>query len=371
MTLHEERGVAAGSSEDRDNTRSEINVSISVRTILLVAGAVAIAWALASIANVLLVIFVSLFSVAVLSPVVTAMERRLGWSRGWCSTILVLAIVLVLGVVALVLVQSISGSVRGFSNDLPQIVDKVRHSDLGSFVNGGSNSLETLQKHVSDIANGVGKVSGGVAHVGASAFGTVTLAFSVVFLTLFGLIDEPRWRRWIGSLLYRDKRERYLRVSDQIIHTTSRYMLGNLAISVICGTVYGVTALLLGLPYPLALAVIAGILDLVPNIGATIAGVIIGIVALSVSLEALIVFLIVILVYQQIENYILQPTIIGKAAKISGFTVLASVLAFGALFGLIGAIIGVPIAAGLQIVVEELTAGRRARIATADAAEQP
>jgi predicted PurR-regulated permease PerM len=371
MTLHEERGVAAGSSGDRNLTRSEINVSISVRTILLVAGAVAIAWALASIANVLLVIFVSLFSVAVLSPVVTAMERRFGWKRAWCSTLLVLAIVLVLGVVALVLVQAISGSVRGFSNDLPQIVDKVRHSDLGSFVNGGSHSLETLRRHVSDIANGVGKVSGGVAHVGASAFGTVTLAFSVVFLTLFGLIDEPRWRGWIGSLLYRDKRERYLRVSDQIIHTTSRYMLGNLAISVICGTVYGVTALLLGLPYPLALAVIAGILDLVPNIGATIAGVIIGIVALSVSLEALIVFLIVILVYQQIENYILQPTIIGKAAKISGFTVLASVLAFGALFGLIGAIIGVPIAAGLQIVVEELTAGRRARIATADAAEQP
>ena len=147
-------------------------------------------------------------------------------------------------------------------------------------------------------------------------------------------------------------------------------MLGNLAISVICGTVYGVTAVILGLPYPLALAVIAGILDLIPTVGATIAGIIIGIVALSVSLEALIVFVIVIVVYQQIENYILQPTIIGKAAQVSGFTVLASVLAFGALFGVIGAIIGVPIAAGLQIVVEELTAARRARIAAADAAEQ-
>jgi predicted PurR-regulated permease PerM len=348
--------------------RRELNVSLSLQTILLVAGIAAVAWALASIANVLLVILVSLFSVAVLSPVVTEMERRFAWSRGLCATVLVLVIVLVLGVVALVLVQAISGSVRGFSDHLPQIVDKVRHSDLGSFVNGGSNSVDTLRKHAGDIANGVGKVSGGVAHVGVSAFGAVTLVFSVVFLTLFGLIDEPRWRDWIGSLLYRDKRERFLRVTDRIIRTTSRYMLGNLAISVICGAVYGLTALLLGLPYPLALAVIAGILDLVPNIGATIAGVIIGIVALSVSLEALIVFLVVIVVYQQIENYILQPTIIGKAAQLSGFTVLASVLAFGALFGLIGAIIGVPIAAGLQIVAEELTAGRRARIAADDAA---
>jgi predicted PurR-regulated permease PerM len=361
--------VPDSSSGGREVARSEINVSISIRTILLVAGAVATAWALASIANVLLVIFVSLFTVAVLSPVVTAMERRLGWSRGWCSTVLVLAIVLVLGVVALVLVQAISGSVRGFSDDLPQIVDKARHSDLGSFINRGSDSLETLRKHASDIANGVGKASGGVAHVGASAFGTVTLVFSVVFLALFGLIDEPRWRGWIGSLLYRDKREQYLRVTDRIIATTSRYMLGNLAISVVCGTVYGVTALVLDLPYPLALAVIAGILDLIPNVGATIAGIIIGIVALSVGLEALIVFVIVMVVYQQIENYILQPTIIGKAAQLSGFTVLASVLAFGALFGLIGAIIGVPIAAGLQIVAEELTAGRRARIAAEDAAK--
>ena len=349
-------------------SRRELNVSLSLQTILLVAGIAAVAWALASIANVLLVILVSLFSVAVLSPVVTEMERRFAWSRGLCATVLVLVIVLVLGVVALVLVQAISGSVRGFSDHLPQIVDKVRHSHLGSFVNGGSNSVDTLRKHAGDIANGVGKVSGGVAHVGVSAFGAVTLVFSVVFLTLFGLIDEPRWRDWIGSLLYRDKRERFLRVTDRIIHTTSRYMLGNLAISVICGTVYGLTALLLGLPYPLALAVIAGILDLVPNIGATIAGVIIGTVALSVSLEALIVFLVVIVVYQQIENYILQPTIIGKAAQLSGFTVLASVLAFGALFGLIGAIIGVPIAAGLQIVAEELTAGRRARIAADDIA---
>jgi predicted PurR-regulated permease PerM len=360
--------VAEPSSGTGDTGGREVNVSISIRTILLVAGAVAIAWALTSIANVLLVIFVSFFSVAVLSPVVSAMERRLGWSRGSCSTVLVLAIVLVIGVVALILVQAISGSVRGFSDDLPQIVDKAKHSDLGSFINRGSDSLETLRKHASEIANGVGKVSGGAAHVGASAFGAVALAFSVVFLTLFGLVDEPRWRDWIGSLLYREKRERYLRVTDRIIHTTSRYMLGNLAISVICGTVYGVTALVLDLPYPLALAVIAGILDLIPNVGATIAGIIIGLAALSVSLEALIVFLIVMVVYQQIENYVLQPTIIGKAAQVSGFTVLTSVLAFGALFGLIGAIIGVPIAAALQIVAEEVTAGRRARIAADDAA---
>jgi predicted PurR-regulated permease PerM len=153
-------------------------------------------------------------------------------------------------------------------------------------------------------------------------------------------------RDWIGGMLYREQRDAYLRVTSRIVHSTSRYMLGNLAISVVCATVYGVTAVILGLPYPLALAVVAGLLDLIPTVGATIAGVIIGIVALSVSVKALVIFVIVMVVYQQIENYTLQPTIIGRAARVSGFTVLASVL---------------------EIVVEELTAGRRARIAEADA----
>jgi predicted PurR-regulated permease PerM len=260
--------------------------------------------------------------------------------------------------------------VRGLSHDLPQITDQARHSSLGHLLDKRSGSLGTLTKHAGDITSGAGRVSRGVAHVGVSAFGAIAVGFSVIFLTLFGLIDEPIVRAWTGGLMQRDTRDRYLRITDRIVHTTSRYMLGNLAISMICGAVYGVTAAILGLPYPLALAVIAGILDLVPSVGATIAGAIVAIVALSVGLEATIVFLIVIVVYQQLENYVLQPMIIGRAARISGFTVLASVLAFGALFGLIGAIIGVPIAAGLQILVEELTAGRRARLAAADAVER-
>jgi predicted PurR-regulated permease PerM len=352
------------------SVRRRLDVSISIRTILLVAGLVVVASALASIADILLLLLVSGFSIAVFAPVVSAMERRFGWGRGLASTVLVLGIVICMAAIGLVVVQALSAAVRDFNHDLPSIVDRARHSGLGDLLNSRSGALDTLQNHASDIAGGVGKASGGVAHVGLSALAAVTLVFSVVFLTLFGLIDARHARDWIGGLLYRNDRDRYLQVTDRIVQATSRYMLGNMAISVICGTVYGVTAVILGVPYPLALAVVAGILDLVPNIGATLAGIIVGIVALSVSLEALIVFLIVIVVYQQVENYVLQPTIIGKAARLSGFTVLASVLAFGGLFGLVGAIIGVPIAAGLQIVVEELTDARRARIAAADAAER-
>jgi predicted PurR-regulated permease PerM len=360
-----ESGAAAG-----NEGRREVEVSISVKTILVVAAAVAVAFALASVGKVLLLIFVSAFSVAVLSPVVDAMERRLPWSRALCATVLVLGIV-ILGIgVVLVLLQAVVDGVSDFSDALPGLIDKARHSGLGGLINGQSDALDVLKAHANEITSGLGRASGGLVHVGVSAFGVVTLVFSVTFLTLFGLIDDPRVRGAIGSLLYRDSRKRYEQVTDRIIKTTSRYMLGNIAISVICATVYGLTAVILGLPHAFALAVIAGILDLIPSVGALLAGIIIGIVALSVSLGALIAFVIVIVVYQQIENYVLQPTIIGRAASVSGFTVIVSVLVFGSLFGVIGAIIGVPIAAAVQIVADELTAARRARIAAADGVEQ-
>jgi len=133
----------------------------------------------------------------VLSPVVTAMEWRLGWSRGLSAAVLVLAIVIVLGAISLVVVQAIVGAVREFSDDLPRIVDEVRRSELGSFIDSGSDSLDTLAQHASEITSGVAKVSGGVADVGLSPFGAVTLVLSVMFLTLFvgarRLFSAARW----------------------------------------------------------------------------------------------------------------------------------------------------------------------------------
>jgi len=351
-----------------DAGRSELAVFISIRSILFVGAAVAVGWALKSVGHVVLLVFLAAFNAAVLAPVVDAMDRRLPWSRGMCSTVLVLGLsVLVVGVLAILLAPIVDG-VRDLSHNAPRLVDEARQTDLGRSLDGGSDAPALLQKHAGDIVNGVKRLSGGVAQVGVSAFGAVTLGVSVVFMTLFLLVDLPGLRSWIGGLLYRDSRARVEQVTDRIIQTTSRYMLGNLVISLICALTYGITAAILGLPYALALALIAGILDLIPNIGALLAGIIIGIVALTVSVGALIVMVVVILLYQQIENYVLQPTIIGRAANVSGFTVIVSVLLFGSLFGVVGAVIGVPIAAAIQIVIDELTATRRARIAADDAA---
>ena len=138
--------LAGSSSAATDTGRaSEIDVSISIRSCCWSPAPSPSRGRWRRSGSILLLIFVSVFNVAVLSPVVAAMERRLGWSRGRCSAVLVLGTVIVIGAVLLVLVQAMSDAVRGLSDDLPGIVDKVRRSDLGNFVNGGSGSLDTVE----------------------------------------------------------------------------------------------------------------------------------------------------------------------------------------------------------------------------------
>jgi len=206
-------------------------------------------------------------------------------------------------------------------------------------------------------------VATGVLGATLSGFGAILAAVTGVFMTLFLLIDLPRLSGAIDSLLEPSGSARYQRIMPSIISAVSRTMLGNIAISIICGTIYGLSAWALGAPYPLALGLVAGFLDLIPMVGATIAGVILVLAALTQGVAAAVVMLVIVLVYQQFENYVLQPTILGKAADVSGFLVIASVLVFGTLLGAVGAIIAVPIVASIQIIVAEVTAGRRAKMA--------
>lgn len=340
-----------------------VSISISARTILVFVGLVTLTWAIVAVGGTLLVIFVSVFLAIVLSPIVDGAAERLHLGRGAAASLVVLGLAVLVGVLLLTALVPLADAVRSFADNVPRLVHDIDHSALGRQIARHTDLKEALQKHAAGIVSGVGKAAGGILGVAASAFGVFVLGFSVLFMTLFLVKDLPSYREALGSLFENESDARWKRIGDEVISTTSRYMIGNIVISIICGAIYGTAAVLLGLPYPLALAVIAGVLDLIPNVGSLIAGIIIGVVALTVSTTALIVFVVVILVYQQFENYVLQPTIIGKAADISGFLVILSVLFWGALFGIVGAIVGVPITATILIVIKELTANRRARIA--------
>jgi predicted PurR-regulated permease PerM len=139
---------------------------------------------------------------------------------------------------------------------------------------------------------------------------------------------------------------------------------------VIAGSVVGITAVIIGAPFPIVLAVIVGLFDLIPQVGSLIAAIIVVLITLAgAGVVPAAILLVVILVYQQIENYMIQPLVYRQAVELSGFATIAVVMAGGALLGVIGAILAVPVAASIKVVVRELTAPRRERMAALREAE--
>jgi predicted PurR-regulated permease PerM len=162
---------------------------------------------------------------------------------------------------------------------------------------------------------------------------------------------------------------RWLNVWERVTETISRWAIGVIIIATIAGTIQGTTAWLLGSSYAIALGVIAGLLDMIPNIGATIAGfVLVPTLWAEEGLTAAIIMLVVVLAYQQLENNILTPKIQGKAVQLSAFFIIVAVTLFGALLGVLGALTAVPLAATIQIFIQELTKARREQVEAARAA---
>jgi predicted PurR-regulated permease PerM len=366
--------VHANASDSVPVAGRRFSVNITARTMFVAAAIFAAGWALVSVRTSVLTLFLALFSALVLEPVVTLVQRKSRLGRGASALVVVLGLIALALVAAFVLISPFVSAVADFVDALPSIVQQIRDSSLGSWVDSHSQAPEQAQENVKEIAQAIGDAAGGVVGVAISGFSLVLSLVTAVFLTLFLIIDLPRLVAAVDSLLDPSGSARLQRIWPAIVTAVSRTMLGNIAISIICGTIYGISAWALGLPFPLALAFIAGFLDLIPMVGATIAGAILVLTALTQGLPEAVIMLVIVLVYQQLENYALQPTILGKAADVSGFFVMASVLVFGTLLGAVGAIIAVPIVASIQIVVRELTAKRRAGMAElrrADAATAP
>jgi predicted PurR-regulated permease PerM len=332
---------------------------------------VVVALAFAAVRTSILTLFLALFSALVLDPVVGLVQRKVRLSRGPAAVIVVLGLVVLALIALFFLLAPFVNVMRDFVDALPSIVQEIRDSSIGSWIDDHSQAPEQSQDHIKQIAEAIGAAAGGVLGVAVSGFSLVLGLVTAVFLTLFLIMDLPRIVAAADSLLDPAGSARLQRIVPAVIAAVSRTMIGNIVISVICGTIYGLSAWALGLPFPLALALIAGFLDLVPMVGATVAGVILVLTALTQGVTEAVIMLVIVLVYQQVENYVLQPTILGKAADVSGFLVIASVLVFGTALGVIGAIIAVPIVASIQIIVRELTAARRERMARLRAAESP
>jgi predicted PurR-regulated permease PerM len=288
-------------------------------------------------------------------------------SRGLAATLTVLGSAVAVAALFVILLVPLVGGVRDFLKQLPTTVQDLRNSsELSSL--GDSGAAKTIQEGARHVSTSVPDAISSVLGIAGDFFGVFLAVFTILFVCLFLLTDIARLKRSLGSVLMPGQEERWLGVWERVTTSVSRWAIGVVVIATIAGTVQGVTAWLLGSSFAVGLGVIAGLLDMIPNIGATIAGfILVPALWAEQGLTAALIMLVVLLVYQQLENNILTPKIQGKAVDLSAFFIIVAVTLFGALLGVLGALTAVPLAAMIQIVVQELTKARRERVAAAKA----
>ena len=342
--------------------RQRVELSIPARTLLQLLGFAAIvALALLSLGTLISILLAAVLAVG-LDPVVGALVRR-GWNRGRASVLVFAA--LFVAVFALVLVSAgpVWDQIVEFVHQLPAMWDKLTSKPGFQDILSTANADEHVKSTLKELASGLPDAASALLGVAGSVFGTVLSLVTLTFLALFLLMERPTITDWLFGFTPPSVEARWKPTLEEAITTVSSSLIGNVAISVVAGLIAGFSAWILGLPFPIVLGVITGLLDLIPQVGATVAAVILVAVALTVGTVEAAIMLVIQLVYQQVENYIIYPIVYRRAVELTGFTTIAAVLIFGSLLGVVGAILAVPFAAVVKTVLHEAGAPRRARMA--------
>jgi predicted PurR-regulated permease PerM len=320
-----------------------------------VAVAYVIARGIGDITSVLIIIGLALFIAIGLNPVLAFLVRH-GLSRGLAVAIVTFGFVLVIAGFVLVAVPPVSHEVQNLVTNYPRY-----KGDLASG-KGWAGSL-VAKLHLTSYFNGKSKlhlsVAGGVLGAGKVVLSLGVATISVVALTIYFLIALPGVKRLWLSLIPLSRRERVGLLTDEVFDRVGGFMLGNLLTSLVAGIGTYVWLNVFGVPYPLLLALLVALFDLVPMVGSTIAGVVVTLVALTQGVPIGIATGVFYIVYRFVEDYLLNPRVMKHTVKVSpGLTIIATLIG-GTLLGLIGALVAIPVAATFQLLLEEVAFPRQ------------
>ena len=342
-------------------TSAKLEVNIGLQTVLLVlAVGGAVALALLSL-GALLSIFVAGILALGLDPVVGLLVRR-GWRRGRAALTVFAGLFVAVFLIVVITVGPLWDQLKEFARELPAYWDEL--TQTAAFEKLTTNASEdSVRSALQDVAEEIPDAATTLLGVAGGVFGAVLSLVTLSFLALFLLMERPTITDWLFGFAHPAAEARWRPVVEESIEAVSSSLLGNVAISVVAGTIAGLSAWAFGLPFPIVLAVIVGFLDLIPQVGATIAAVILVLVGFTVSTEAAIAMGVIQLIYQQLENYVVYPVVYRKAVSLSAFTTIVAVLVASSILGVVGAILAVPFAAVAKIVLREAGRPRRERMA--------
>ena len=306
---------------------------------------------------------VAAFFAVVLAPVVGFAQRRLRMRRS-LATLLVflLGFVLLAAIVALLVTPLITqgshvadrlpGYVNDAQNGRGPVGDLLRRFNVHKYV---AEHQDTLKAQLS-------KVGAGAAGVAKTVANTVAGIVTVFVLAYLMVLEGRKLVAGTLALLPEGRRHRVQRVADDCARSLIGYVTGNVLISIICGTLTWIVLLVTGVPFAGVIAVFVGLVDLLPLVGATIGGAVAVLAGFVHSVTAGIAVLVFFVIYQQLENHLLQPVIMSRTVKLNPLAVFAAVLAGVELAGVLGALLAIPVAAMIQIIARDVYDHRRGRL---------
>lgn len=318
---------------------------------------------LPQLSSVLTLIVVALFFALGLEPVVAWLESR-GLRRGLAVTLVFAGVIVLFSAFMSAIVPAVVTQATELTKAAPELVDAFQKAAWVQSLDREYGVIESITTQLRQrLANGdtALQLFGGVYGAGAAVVSGAFSTFTVLVLTLYFTASLRSMREAAYRLVPASRRPRVKLLADEILRRIGGYVAGQVSVASINGVCTFILLSVLGLPYAAVLAITIALFGLIPLVGATIGAVIIVIVALFHSWQYAVIVLVYYLIYQQIENYIIAPRIMARTVSVPGAIAVIAALAGGTILGVLGALIAIPVAAGVLLLIQEVAVPRQSR----------
>jgi predicted PurR-regulated permease PerM len=306
--------------------------------------------------GVLVLILIALFLAIGLNPTVEWLTGH-NMRRGAAIAIVFFGVIGAFVGFGFAVVPPVVEQSNAFVKELPSYLDDLRKNPTVRQFDDDYGVIERAQDYVTSGELGQ-RAFGGLLGVGRVVLNAVFGAFTVLIMTLYFLAALPSMKRQTYRLVPASRRERVTLLGDEVLARTGGFVSGALSVAFIAAFCSYVFLRIVDLPYAIALAVFVGLLDLIPLVGATIAAVVVSLIGFTESVGVGVACVIFYVAYQQFENYVVYPRVMRRAVDVPAPVTVVAVLLGGALLGVVGALIAIPVAAAVLLVVRQVAIPR-------------
>jgi predicted PurR-regulated permease PerM len=330
-----------------------VSARLVAKVVLVATGVLAGLYLLYQVRQIIGMILIAVFFALAIAPAVNWLDRH-RVPRPLAILAVYFAIAAGIFGIGLLVVPPLVDGVEDLSNDLPGYIDDLRENETFREYDDRYNITEKLQEQAEDLPSRLGDAAGTLADVTVNVFNRFVQLFAILVISFFLLMEGNRMLEFFYRQLPPERESRARTVATDVSEAISGYVTGAFVLATLAGLMSYVTLTIIDIPFVVPLAVLFAFFDLVPLVGATIGGILVGIVVAFVSFPGgLIAWVIVLIVYQQIENNLIQPFVYGRAVRVHPLMVLIAVLIGASLLGVLGALVAIPAAGAIQSLVRD------------------